>query len=412
MEQLLYNKYRSTTFKDIIGQEAIVNSLKGLITTGNFKALNSIIFGCTSPGSGKTTLARIFAKAANCLNLKDGEPCNECEHCKQFNEGIYPDFIEIDGASYNKVEDTKKIVEIANMYPQVKNGYRFIIIDECHRLSNASWDIMLKMLEEGKNNTIFLFATTEPSNVRPAIVSRSFVYNIQPLKWRSIYKILLKIIQNEHMEYEDDIVKKIAKTNEGKTRDAIKALDMVFKSRGKIDLFESETAEVIITNCLTKSFLGQVNDARIEADKLIKLNGSLSDSISKVLYSLLSYKEMTDSYLTYDVADTANNIIGSMLSSIIQDYLIYKPESIEQFKLFLSIVATKGISTSKTKETNKKGRRLKIQTTNNVTESVESNQSCVSEEDLSRKEINKTFKKSSSRLKIEQKAKELGFELE
>lgn len=364
---LLYNKYRSTRFDEVIGQEHITDSLKGLIKTSNYKDLNSIIFACNKAGSSKTTISRIFAKAANCQNrTDDGEPCGECDHCKQFESKLYPDYIEIDGASYNKVEDIKQIVEIANTYPQVPGGTRFILIDECHRLSNAAWDVMLKLLEEGNNYTVFLLATTELHNVRSAIISRSFVYNLVPLKYRDIYKLLKNIAKKENIEYDDDILKQIAIDNEGKTRDAIRALDMVYKSYGKVDRYNSEKTEDLVANCMIKAFIGNIDEARNDADKLIKISDDINSTISQTLFSIYSYKEGSQ-YVTQELAEEAYNTFKDMLTDIIQDFLTYKPDTIEQFKLFLTILAGKGIKVQdKTSEVAKSSRKRRLIEKENV----------------------------------------------
>lgn len=370
--ELLFNKYRSNRFENVIGQESVTDAMKGLIETGNYKTLNGIIISCPQAGSGKTTLARIFAKAANCLNLQDGEPCGECAHCRQFDAGMYPDYIEVDGASYNKVEDIKRIIDIANMYPQVKDGYRFITIDECHRLSNSAWDVMLKLLEESTNKTIFLFATTEVYNVRPAIVSRCFNFTLLPLRWKSIYKILRNIVAKENIPYDDEILKQIAKTNEGKTRDAIKTLDTLYKCYNKIDRYEESNMEDLIVECMLKAFSGNLDDARLDADKLIKFGGSINDSISRALYSIQTYKEGLDCYLTYEVAERADKTFLTTTKDIIADFLVYKIDTIEQFKLFLSIVASKGLVSTNTKGGGLLGKRRQSRRFDNpVTHKVE-----------------------------------------
>ena len=409
---LLYNKYRSTRFDEIIGQEHITDSLKGLIKTGNYKDLNSIIFACNKAGSSKTTISRILAKAANCQNrTDDGEPCGECYHCKQFDAKLYPDYIEIDGASYNKVEDIKQIVEIANTYPQVPGGTRFILIDECHRLSNAAWDVMLKLLEEGNNYTVFLLATTELHNVRSAIISRSFVYNLVPLKYRDIYKLLKNIAKRENIEYDDEILKQIAIDNEGKTRDAIRALDTVYKSYGKVDRYSSEKTEDLIANCLVKAFIGNIDEARNDADKLIKISDDINSTISQTLFSIYSSREGSQ-YVTQELADEAYNTFKDMLTDIIQDFLTYKPETIEQFKLFLTIVAGKGIKVQdKTSEVAKSNRKRRLIETENVAvvsdnvgkvRAKPANESTVAD-------IQQKPAKTEGRAKIESLAEKFGF---
>ena len=161
-------KYRPMTFDDVVGQEHVVRTLKHAIESG--RIANAYLF--VGPrGIGKTTTSRIFAKALNCLHPNGAEPCGKCENCVQIAEGRALDVMELDGASHNKVEDVRPIIEAVQFKPAASK-YKIFIIDECHMLSTAAWNALLKTLEEPPPYVKFIFATTEGDKVLATIISR------------------------------------------------------------------------------------------------------------------------------------------------------------------------------------------------------------------------------------------------
>ena len=166
--QALYRKFRPQTFEYVIGQEHIVKTLKNQIKTG--RVSHAYLF-CGTRGTGKTSTAKIFAKAINCMNPIDGEPCNECELCMAANEGRSVNVIEIDAASNNGVDNIREIREEVK-YPPSEGNYKVYIIDEVHMLSPGAYNALLKTLEEPPKHVIFILATTDPQKIPATILSR------------------------------------------------------------------------------------------------------------------------------------------------------------------------------------------------------------------------------------------------
>lgn len=345
---MLYNKYRPQIFDDVMGQEHINDVLKGLIKTKNYRILNSLIFVGTA-GGGKTTSARIFAKAVNCTSpLEDGNPCCECEHCKLFQKNGYHDFIEIDGATYNTVDSARNLVNLASTSPIYHTYYRCILIDEAHRLSNAAWDVFLKILEEGQNNTIFLFATTEPDKIRPAIKSRSFVFGIKPLTSAQIEKLLIKVCKAEGIKYDMPSIKTIAHYNKGKTRDSLKTVDMYYLSRNSLTGITMEVPETAIVNALVLSVLGNVDEAYNRLDLLLGQELDIRESVSKILIDIWQYPNSNSSGVSLDELEKAHTLFSPIIKAVSTDFMTYPFSDIESFKLFLLMVAEKALGTGKT----------------------------------------------------------------
>ena len=164
----LYRKWRPAAFDDVVEQQHIVTTLKNSIINNTIS--HAYLF-CGTRGTGKTTLAKIFAKAVNCLNQVDGNPCNECSICKGINDGSVMDVVEIDAASNNGVDDVREIKE-AVMYVPALTRYKVYIIDEVHMLSTGAFNALLKTLEEPPENVVFILATTEPHKIPATILSR------------------------------------------------------------------------------------------------------------------------------------------------------------------------------------------------------------------------------------------------
>jgi len=221
-------KYRPMTFDDVVGQEHVVRTLRHAIETN--RVANAYLF-VGSRGIGKTTLSRIFAKALNCSNPKGAEPCGECENCRQITEGRSLDVMEIDGASHNKVEDVRPIIEGVAFRPAASK-YKIFIIDECHMLTPAAWNALLKTLEEPPPWARFIFATTEGEKVLATIVSRCQRFDLRRILTTQIVSRLEHVCANEKIDATEDALLAIARGAEGGMRDALSSLDQLFAFRG------------------------------------------------------------------------------------------------------------------------------------------------------------------------------------
>ena len=219
--QTLYRKYRPKTFELVYGQDVIVKTLKNVIK--NDKLSHAYLF--TGPrGTGKTSSAKLFAKAINCLNNKDGDACNECENCKSFNNNSNPDIIEIDAASNNGVDEIREIKNKVSLVPSMSK-YKVYIIDEVHMLSIGAFNALLKTLEEPPEYIIFILATTEPQKIPATIISRCQRFDFKSISHDKMKQCLENIISKENISIDDGAIEEIINNSKGGMRDAIGLLD-------------------------------------------------------------------------------------------------------------------------------------------------------------------------------------------
>lgn len=238
----LYRKYRPQNFRDITEQEHIIKILKNQITSS--KISHAYIFSGTR-GTGKTTAAKIFARAINCLNSKDGEPCNECEACKSILEGNTTDVVEMDAASNNSVENIRSIrQEVA--YSTTGMKYKVYIIDEAHMLSTSAFNALLKTLEEPPENVVFILATTEEHKILPTILSRCIRFEFKKIGKEGIVKRLEYILKDYNVQYDIQALNHIAELADGGMRDALSILERCITS-GEGDITEKKVEEIIGT---------------------------------------------------------------------------------------------------------------------------------------------------------------------
>ena len=221
-------KYRPMTFDDVVGQEHVVRTLRHAIEAN--RIANAYLF-IGPRGIGKTTLSRIFAKALNCTSPKGVEPCGECDNCKEIAAGRSIDVTELDAASHNKVEDVKPIIEAVQFKP-ASSKYKIFIIDECHMLSNAAWNALLKTLEEPPPYVRFIFATTEGDKVLATIVSRCQRFDLRRIQTNDIVARLKSVCEKEKIAAEEDALLAIARGAEGGMRDALSSLDQLISFKG------------------------------------------------------------------------------------------------------------------------------------------------------------------------------------
>lgn len=217
-------KYRPATFDTVVGQRALITTLKNAIA--NQKLAHAYLF-CGPRGVGKTTCARIFAKTINCLHPKeDGEACNECESCQAFNEQRSYNIHELDAASNNSVEDIRSLIEQVRIPPQI-GKYKVYIIDEVHMLSQAAFNAFLKTLEEPPHHAIFILATTEKHKILPTILSRCQIYDFNRISVSDMVEHLESVALKEHVETEPEALNVIAQKADGGMRDALSIFDQV-----------------------------------------------------------------------------------------------------------------------------------------------------------------------------------------
>lgn len=222
-------KYRPTTFKSVVGQDAISSTLKNAIK--NNQIAQAFLF-CGPRGVGKTTCARILAKALNCEHLtEDFEPCNECKSCKSFNESASFNVYELDAASNNSVDDIRSLVEQVRINPQGAK-YKVYIIDEIHMLSSSAFNAFLKTLEEPPSYVKFILATTEKHKILPTILSRCQVYDFKRITDNDIIKHLKYVASSEKIEAEEEALRVIAAKADGALRDALSIFDQLVSFSG------------------------------------------------------------------------------------------------------------------------------------------------------------------------------------
>lgn len=217
----LYRKWRPKSFNDVIGQDHIVRTLKNQIASQ--RVAHAYLF-CGTRGTGKTSTAKIFARAINCISPKDGDACNECELCEDILAGRSMNVIEIDAASNNGVDNIREIREEAK-YPPTQGKYKVYIIDEVHMLSIGAFNALLKTLEEPPAHVIFILATTDPQKIPATILSRCQRYDFRRIGIDSMVSEIKEYMQHENIDVEDKALRYIAQLSDGAMRDALSILD-------------------------------------------------------------------------------------------------------------------------------------------------------------------------------------------
>ena len=285
MTKVLYRKYRPTSFSEVVGQEHVVKTLKNAIKRG--KIAHAYLFSGPR-GIGKTTIARILAKAANCENIKDGEPCNECDVCKNINQNKFLDLVEIDAATHTQVDKIRDIVEKINFSP-ASGKYKVYIIDEVHMLSKGAFNALLKTLEEPPKHVIFILATTEIHKIPATIISRCQRFDFRRIKISEIKKRLEKIAKREKVKVEKGVFDFIAVNSSGGMRDSESLFGQIL-SLGDDEITLKEVQEILALADISKTI------------KLVEL------IIEKKYSEAVNYiSETTDS--GYDLEQFAESIV-------------------------------------------------------------------------------------------------------
>ena len=240
MYQALYRKYRSQTFGQLVGQEVIATTLRQAVEQG--KISHAYLFSGPR-GTGKTSVAKIFAKAMNCPNQKGGEPCNDCYICEAITNGSLEDVIEIDAASNNGVDEIRDIRDKSTYAPSLA-PHKVYIIDEVHMLSTGAFNALLKTLEEPTENVVFILATTELHKIPATILSRVQRFEFKSIKTPAIQNHLKAVLDKEGIDYEEEAVAIIARRAEGGMRDALSILDQALSLTAGAQLTTATAEEI------------------------------------------------------------------------------------------------------------------------------------------------------------------------
>ena len=324
MYQALYRKYRPSTFDDVVGQTVVVQTLKNAIIEN--KVTHAYLF--TGPrGTGKTSIAKIFAKTINCEDPKNGIPCKKCVSCTQIEEHKSTDIIEIDAASNNGVDEIRELKSKVTLVPNVSK-YKVYIVDEVHMLTQGAFNALLKTLEEPPSHVIFILATTEPHKIPATILSRCQRYDFKKIPTENIVERLRFICNEENIKIEEEALQEIARISDGGMRDAISILDQVISFK-VTDITSTDVHQV--NGTLTKEelipFIKSLleNDIETVFNKIDQYNSSginlqkLIDEIILSLRNILLYSKVPK----YLEKKESNIEIYKEINNIASDYKIY-----------------------------------------------------------------------------------------
>ncbi len=308
MYQALYRKWRPQTFSDMIGQDHIVDTLKNQILHNRIS--HAYLF-CGSRGTGKTTTAKIFSRAVNCLHPVDGNPCNQCEACLGILNGSNIDVVEIDAASNNKVDNIREIRDEV-IYPPADVKYKVYIIDEAHMLTTSAFNALLKTLEEPPAYVIFILATTEFHKIPATILSRCQKFDFKRITYRDTAKRVNQIVERDGLKVSAEGINLLAKAADGSIRDALSILDQCV-SAGKEEIGFADIAGIL--GASDPAFISKLSRAVIEEDistALVMVNEAvyngidilkLSDDLIEYFRNLMIVKTTANPTAVLDVSD-------------------------------------------------------------------------------------------------------------
>ena len=302
-------KYRPATFASVVGQQSITSTLKNAIERGQLA--HAYLF-CGPRGVGKTTCARIFAKAINCMNPNGAEACNECESCRSFNEGRSLNIHELDAASNNSVDDIRALIEQVRIMPQI-GKYSLFIIDEVHMLSQQAFNAFLKTLEEPPKHAIFILATTEKHKIIPTILSRCQVYDFNRIRVEDSVGYLKQIAQAEGVKYDEESLNLIAQKADGGMRDALSMFDKAV-SFCNSELQYKQVAQTL--NVLDYDTFFQMTDLLLEGnyvEALLQFDQVLAKGFSAQTFMSGLNQHMRDILLAQGPAISLIELTGALM---------------------------------------------------------------------------------------------------
>ena len=313
----LYRKYRPRTFEDVRGREVIVRTLRNQIISG--RIAHSYLF-CGTRGTGKTTIAKIFAKAVNCENPKDGSPCGECPSCLAIGADASLNVVEMDAASNNGVDDIRGIIDQV-AYSPTQGKYRVYIIDEVHMLSTAAFNALLKTLEEPPSYAIFILATTEPNKLPVTILSRCQRYDFGRLSTDTIEGRLREVAQAEELSAEDKALRYIASAADGSMRDGLSLLDQCNAFNYGNEILTYEKTLEILGAVDTKVFSrlyghiheGQVAEALRILEDVLMQGREMVQFVADFLWYLRNLMLLRASESTKDALDISADNLAQMI---------------------------------------------------------------------------------------------------
>lgn len=328
----IYRRFRPDTFDKMVGQEQVVRTLVNQIKTGRIG--HAYLF-CGARGTGKTTAARVFARAINCESTVDGSPCGKCETCRKLSDPQNLDIIEIDAASNNKVDNVREIRDKIQ-YPPVACKYKVYIIDEAHMLTAEAFNALLKTLEEPPKHAVIIMATTEPHKLPATILSRCMRFDFRLVPEKTIADLIKSIYDQLGKEYEDEAISEIARAGEGSFRDALSVADTcVSFSDGKLTY--DDVVEVLgatdgekVVNLVSAILKGDVGASLYETDRLISLGKSvslLSKDLSVTLRNLLVIKTCDKAENVLSMAQSKFDSLKAV-AKICDEHRIFRAEEI------------------------------------------------------------------------------------
>lgn len=300
----LYRKYRPKTFGEVVGQDHIVKTLINQIK--HDKISHAYLF-TGSRGTGKTSTAKIFAKAINCLHPIDGSPCGECEVCKSL-DGTNMDVLEIDAASNNGVDEIRDLREKVK-YPPVVGKYKVYIIDEVHMLSTSAFNALLKTLEEPPAHTVFILATTEVHKLPATILSRCIRFDFRLVSLEDLSSLLKKILKEEGVTYDEQAINVIARAGEGSVRDTLSIADRCVSFAGNDLTYEKVVSVLGVSE---RDTLISVSEKMLEknvGETLVLLDKVLSQGKSPLVLSSDMISYFRDLLLIYSLKEKAREIV-------------------------------------------------------------------------------------------------------
>ena len=386
MYQALYRKYRPKDFDSVVGQNAIVKTLKNSIINHNFTHAY-MFFG--PRGTGKTTISKIFARNINCLDPKEGIACGKCDHCKVSFSKDCIDIIEIDAASNNGVDEIRELKNKISLVPS-ELKYKVYIIDEVHMLSIGAFNALLKTLEEPPEHAIFILATTDPQKVPETIVSRCQCFSFKKISVDTIKEKLEYVCKEEKIKIDDEVLKNIAILSDGGLRDALGLLDKLTSYTDKKITMEDF---VSINGIISNKQLGEFVSAIMNGD-IAKVLSSINDfdndgkNLFQVITQILNYSRnlMVDYYLNNTKLDYDINKLQSFINTLNESMFDIKKS--DNTRIFIEMLILNYMSSNTI--------------TNKVTKNVVVEKECVKEEKVEKEKMTEPVKEEVKQEVVEE----------